>query len=109
MRAAGATPAQIAQELSPVETMVHQILQMSNSNKITTALTFDDRMDDDNEDSLDMSEIPHSSSSMANGMPHSFGLAMPPPIHARIPGKRDLGPPTDMMYSCEFLFLLDLI
>ncbi|XP_056612818.1 uncharacterized protein zgc:113149 [Triplophysa dalaica] len=101
MRAAGATPAQIAQELSPVETMVHQILQMSNSNKITTALTFHDRMDDDNEDSLDMSEIPHSSSSMANGMPHSFGLAMPPPIHARIPGKRDLGPPTDMMYSYD--------
>ncbi|XP_055052713.2 uncharacterized protein [Misgurnus anguillicaudatus] len=99
MKAAGATAAYIAQELSPVEAMVHQILQMSSKNM--TALASDDQMDDDNEDSLGASEIPHSSSGFANGMPHSFGLAMPPPIHTRIPGKRDVAPPTDMMYSYD--------
>lgn len=105
MRASGATPAQIAQELSPVEAKVNQILQMTSSNKNKTALEIDDQADDDdNEDGLDVSEVPRSSSGRTNGMLYSLGFAMPPPSHARILAKRDMGPPTDLMYSCEFLF-----
>uniref|UniRef100_A0A671KFT3 Uncharacterized LOC107682426 n=1 Tax=Sinocyclocheilus anshuiensis TaxID=1608454 RepID=A0A671KFT3_9TELE len=76
MRASGATATQIAQELSPIETMVHQILQMPNPNKNVSNLAIDDQMDDEDEDEdiPDLSEIPHSSSHMANGRPHSFGF-----------------------------------
>ncbi|XP_016133724.1 uncharacterized protein [Sinocyclocheilus grahami] len=96
MRASGATATQIAQELSPIETMVHQILQMSNSNKNVSNLAIDDQMDDEDEDEdiPDLSEMPHSSSHMANGRPHSFGLPMPPPFHTAIPEL-----PAHMMFS----------
>ncbi|XP_051962488.1 myb-related transcription factor, partner of profilin [Xyrauchen texanus] len=97
MRASGATPAQIAQELSPVETMVHQILQMSNKNMIT--LANDDLGDDDDEDFPGVSEMPHSSSDFANDRPHSFSLPMPPPFHPRIPSKGEMELSTDMMFN----------
>ncbi|KAK2880929.1 hypothetical protein QQF64_008739 [Cirrhinus molitorella] len=98
MRASGATAAQIAQELSPIETMVHQILQMSNPNKNDSSLAIDDQMDDEDDDISGFSEIPHSSSHMANGRPHSFGLPMPPPFHTSIPGKSDAELPAHMMF-----------
>lgn len=108
MRASGATATQIAHELSPIETMVHQILQMSNPNKNVSSLAIDDQMDDEDEDIPGLSEIPHSSSHMANGRPHSFGLPMPmpPPFHTSIPSKGDMVLPTHMMFSGEFLFLV---
>lgn len=113
MRASGATSAQIAQELSPIETMVHQILQLSNSNKNMNSFAIDDQMDDDDEDIPGLSEIPQSSSHVANGRPHSFGLPMPlpmpipipmpmpvpPPFHTTIPGQVDMELPSHMMFS----------
>ncbi|RXN07671.1 myb-related transcription partner of profilin-like protein [Labeo rohita] len=99
MRAAGATAAQIAQELSPIETMVHQILQMSNPNRNLSSLAVDDQMDDEDDDISGLSEMPHSSSHLANGRPHSFGLPMPPPFHTSIPGKSDSELPAHMMFS----------
>ncbi|XP_077064327.1 uncharacterized protein LOC143716071 [Siphateles boraxobius] len=108
MRASGATSTQIAQELSPIETMVHQILQMSNPNKNVSSLAIDDQMDDEDEDIPGLSEIPHSSSHMANGRPHSFGLPMPPPFHTSIPSKGDMVLPTHMMFSDSAVPLIDL-
>ncbi|XP_051521846.1 myb-related transcription factor, partner of profilin [Myxocyprinus asiaticus] len=106
MRASGATPAQIAQELSPVETMVHQILQMSNKNMIT--LANDDLGDDDDEDFPGVSEMPHSSSDFANDRPHSFSLPMPPLFHPRIPSKGEMELSTDMMFNNSGVPLMDL-
>ncbi|XP_016429301.1 uncharacterized protein LOC107756630 isoform X1 [Sinocyclocheilus rhinocerous] len=108
MRASGATATQIAQELSPIETMVHQILQMSNPNKNVSNLAIDDQMDDEDEDIPDLSEIPHSSSHMANGRPHSFGLPMPPPFHTAIPCKSDTELPAHMMFSNSSVPLTDV-
>ncbi|XP_026082332.1 uncharacterized protein LOC113058550 [Carassius auratus] len=99
MRASGATATQIAQQLSPIETMVHQILQMSNPNKNVSDLEIDDQMDDEDEDFSGLSEIPHSSSHMANGRPHSFSLPVPPPFHTTIPCKSDTELPAHMMFS----------
>ncbi|XP_059390293.1 uncharacterized protein LOC132123578 [Carassius carassius] len=99
MRASGATATQIAQELSPIETMVHQILQMSNPNNNVSDLAIDDQMDDEDEDFSGLSEIPHSSSHMANGRPHSFSLPMPPPFQTTIPCKSDTELPAHMMFS----------
>ncbi|XP_052431541.1 uncharacterized protein LOC127972228 [Carassius gibelio] len=99
MRASGATAAQIAQELSPIETMVHQILQMSNPNVNVSSLANDDQMDDEDEDIPCLSEIPQSFSHMTNGRPHSFGLPMSPLFHTSIPGKSDTELPAHMMFS----------
>lgn len=108
MRASGATAAHIAQELSPIETMVHQILQMSNPNKNVSSLANDDQMDDEDDDIPGLSEIPHSFTHMANGRPHSFALPMPPPFHTSIPGKSDTELPAHMMFSSEFHYILCL-
>ncbi|XP_042627243.1 uncharacterized protein LOC109103543 [Cyprinus carpio] len=108
MRASGATATQIAQELSPIETMVHQILQMSNPNKNVSNLAIDDQMDDEDEDIPGLSEIPHSSSHMANGRPHSFSLPMPPPFHTTIPCKSDTELPAHMMFSNSSVPLTDV-
>ncbi|ROK28162.1 Nuclear apoptosis-inducing factor 1 [Anabarilius grahami] len=108
MRASGATATQIAQELSPIETMVHQILQMSNPNKNVSSLANDDQMDDEDDDIPGLSELPHSSSHMANGRPHSFALPMPPPFHTSIPGKGNMELPTHMMFSDSAVPLIDL-
>ncbi|XP_051535840.1 myb-related transcription factor, partner of profilin-like isoform X2 [Myxocyprinus asiaticus] len=106
MRASGATPAQIAQELSPVETMVHQILQMSNKN--TSTLANYELVDEDDEDFPGVSEIPHGSSDFANGRPHSFSLPMPPPFHTRIPSKGDMELSTNMMFNNSAVPLKEL-
>ncbi|XP_067307819.1 myb-related transcription factor, partner of profilin [Pseudorasbora parva] len=108
MRASGATAAQIAQELSPIETMVHQILQLSYPNKNVNSLSNDDQMDDEDDDIPGLSEIPHSSSHMANGRPHSFSLPMPPLFHTSIPGKGDMELPTHMMFSDSAVPRIDL-
>ncbi|XP_016317627.1 myb-related transcription factor, partner of profilin-like [Sinocyclocheilus anshuiensis] len=108
MRASGATAAQIAQELSPIETMVHQILQMSNPNKNVSSLANDDQMDDEDEDIPGLSEMPHSFSHMANGRPHSFGLPMPPPFHTSIPGKSDTELPAHVMFGDSSVPLIDV-
>ncbi|KAG1929907.1 nuclear apoptosis-inducing factor [Pimephales promelas] len=108
MRASGATTTQIAQELSPIETMVHQILQLSNPHKNVSNLAIDDQMDDEDEDIPGLAEIPHSSSHMENGRPHSFSLPMPPPFHTGIPSKGEMVLPTHMMFSDSAVPLLDL-
>ncbi|NP_001013508.1 uncharacterized protein LOC541363 [Danio rerio] len=118
MRASGATSAQIAQELSPIETMVHQILQLSNSNRNMSSFAIDDQMDDDDEDMAGLSEISQSSSYMANGRPHSFALPMPlpipmpmpvpPPFHTSVPGQVDMELPSHMMFSDSIVPLTSL-
>ncbi|TRY66159.1 hypothetical protein DNTS_010875 [Danionella cerebrum] len=107
LRTSGATSAQIAHELSPIETMVFQILQLSSPNGSISSLGVDDTMDDEEEDIPDFAEIPHTSSHVANLRPYSFGMPMPvpmpmpmpPPFHTTIPGKAQMELPPHMMFN----------
>ncbi|XP_072548009.1 uncharacterized protein [Salminus brasiliensis] len=83
MRASGFSAARIAQDLSPIETMVHQILQPSPSDKFSLMADHVPDDDDDDEDSQGALGMPQHSPSLANGVP----VLPPPPI------------PMDMMYS----------
>lgn len=82
MRASGFSAARIAQDLSPVETMVQHILQPSSADSFS--LMADHVPDeDDEEDSQGAFGMPQHSPSLTNGIP----FLPPPPL------------PVDMMYS----------
>ncbi|KAL6471214.1 hypothetical protein MHYP_G00198640 [Metynnis hypsauchen] len=89
MRASGFSAARIAQDLSPIESMVHQILQMPPPADKFTLMA--DHLPDEDEDSQSILGMSQDSPNMANGrlpvQPLGIPILPPPPL------------PLDVMYS----------
>lgn len=76
MRASGFSASRISQDLSPVEIMVHQILQMSSpADKFTFR---NEDVPDEDEDSESGNGMPQQSRSVANGRQLGFPVLPPP-------------------------------
>ncbi|XP_031429764.1 myb-related transcription factor, partner of profilin [Clupea harengus] len=107
MRASGASSARVARDLSPIEAMVHQILQMptpgsADAQPYGGPFGEGDEGDDDSMGPLLPPPLPPTTSNGRMLLP-----APPPPLApgvmhgppAAVPTKTDLGLPIDMMYT----------
>ncbi|KAL2096542.1 hypothetical protein ACEWY4_008690 [Coilia grayii] len=101
MRASGATAARVARDLSPIESMVHQILQMPVPGAMDGS-PYGDADDGDDDTTMPLPQ-PTTRANQRRLLP---GPAPPPPPSVALPSppsampsKNDLGLPTDMMYT----------
>lgn len=99
MRASGFSAARIADDLSPVERMVHQILQPGPGEKSPLS----DSIVDEDEDSQGVSWMPLHVSGTANGRVPIRPREVP--HHLEMSSKEDSDLPLDMSYNCECLFI----
>ncbi|XP_035390046.1 uncharacterized protein zgc:113149 isoform X2 [Electrophorus electricus] len=81
MRASGFSASRVAQDLSPIETMVHQILQMPVPAEKSMLMA--SRPPDKDEDSRGALVVPLHSPGMANGrlLAQMLPVHVPPPLH----------------------------
>ncbi|XP_062408406.1 myb-related transcription factor, partner of profilin [Sardina pilchardus] len=120
MRASGASSARVARDLSPIEAMVHQILQMPNPGATEPHPYGAPFPDDDGDDNDSMGPVmpmrPRATTSSRTRMllpgppppqpqpqpppppPPPVTMVMAAPLSV-MPTKNDLGLPTDMMYT----------
>ncbi|XP_030634006.1 nuclear apoptosis-inducing factor 1 [Chanos chanos] len=104
MKASGASPSRIMLDLSPIESMVHQVLQMpvtEDPSGLRPTSNQNDHNDvDDDEDCISPIRIASRSVRIPNGklVAHGKGKALPAPVP---PDK--LVPPPDMMYRQQGL------
>lgn len=98
MRASGFSAARVTNDLSPIERMVHQILQPGPGENFPLA----DSIADDDEDSQGASGMPLHIPGTANGrLPIKLHGV---PHHSGISSKGDTDLPLDMSYDCECIF-----